>query len=279
MLLSTDMFRKQRNNYRRGYAAVIVVTVLFAASAMVWFGRGRINDLWYSLRAPSVPYEVGPARTTPAVTFGPRATQEPQPLEINLAVPFSSQAPHGNWDLPYQETCEEASAMLVNGFWKGRSFTPDSANVELLDLVEWSKNRFGFYFHTTVEQTAVILREFYGYRDVRVFHDITLKDIKREVSAGRPVIIPAAGRELGNRFFRQPGPVYHMLVVKGFMADGTIITNDVGTRRGHNFVYDEDVFFNAIHDVPMGGDDWPPGVDPAQYILTGGKSMLVVYPN
>ena len=70
-----------------------------------------------------------------------------------------------------------------------------------------------------------------------------------------------------------------MLVVKGFTADGQIITNDVGTSRGQNFVYDEVVFFEAIHDVPTGGDDWPPGVDPAEYILSGGKSMIVVHPN
>lgn len=270
---------RRKRTWKKGSAAVILVAVLFAVSLAILFGRGRIEHLLYSLRAPDVPEETGPILETPAITFGPQVTPTPLPREKNLAVPFSSQAPHGNWELPYQETCEETSAMLVDGFWKGRTFTADSANIELLDLVEWSKKRFGFYFHTTVEQTAVILREFYGYRDVRVLHDISLEDIKREVGAGRPVIIPAAGRELGNRFFRQPGPVYHMLVVKGFTADGMIITNDVGTRNGHNYVYDEHVFYEAIHDVPTGGDDWPTGVIPEEYILTGGKAMIVVHPN
>lgn len=169
--------------------------------------------------------------------------------------------------------------MLVDGFWSERTFTPDSADAELLELVAWSQRRFGFYFHTTAEQTATILREYYGYADVRVAYDIDIDDIKREVGEGRPVIVPAAGRLLGNENFRQPGPVYHMLVVKGFTKDGKIITNDVGTRRGHNYTYDEQVFLNAIHDVPSGGDDWPTGVEPADYILKGRRVMITVYPN
>ena len=92
------------------------------------------------------------------------------------------------------------------------------------------------------------------------------------------MIVPAAGRLLGNKYFQQPGPVYHMLVVKGFTSDGKIITNDVGTRRGQNYVYDEDVFLNAIHEVPAGGDAWPPGVDPAEYIQTGRRAMITVHP-
>ena len=81
-------------------------------------------------------------------------------------------------------------------------------------------------------------------------------------AAGRPVIVPLAGRLLGNPYYTQPGPVYHMLVVKGIAENGDIITNDVGTRHGRNLTYAPDVFLNAMHDVPSGGDEWPAGVDP-----------------
>src|SRR3989344_4828168 len=37
----------------------------------------------------------------------------PARAEVNLKVPFTSQAPTGNWDLPYQEACEEASALMA----------------------------------------------------------------------------------------------------------------------------------------------------------------------
>lgn len=260
--------------------------ILVSSAVLVFLERDRVRDIIASVRAPRLPEEQGPflttpepslVITTPGVTFTPVATPTPV-AEINLAVPFSSQAPHGNWELPYQEACEEASAMLVDAFWDERPLSADAANAELLAVVGWQQQNFGYYFHTTAERTADILRRYYGYADVRVTYDITADDIRRELAAGRPVIIPAAGRLLGNPNFTQPGPVYHMLVVKGFTADGRFITNDVGTRKGHNYTYDEGTFMDAIHDVPSNGDAWPAGVDPAEYILTGRKAMVVVYP-
>lgn len=267
---------------RTSTVAVIALALAAAAAVLNWRVEIRAQyDVWQRgpLPAEQTPLPSAVIRT-PGPSLSPQTTPTPEPVrEINLSVPFSSQAPRGDWSLPYQETCEEASAMLVDAFWDERSFTPDSADAELLQLVRWQQRNFGYYFHTTAERTADILRRYYGYKDVRVTYDIGIEDIKAELAAGRPVIVPAAGRLLGNPNFKQPGPVYHMLVVKGFTADGRFITNDVGTRLGHNYVYDEQVFLNAIHDAPTSGDDWPPGVDPAEYILTGRKAMIVVYPN
>lgn len=200
-----------------------------------------------------------------------------QATSINLDVPFSPQAPFANWALPYQEACEEASVLLADRFYKGQNLSREEADKEMLAIIEWEKKNFGYYEHTTSEQTAEILRRYFGYKKVKVEYDITIDDIKRELSEGRPVIIPFAGRLLGNPYFRQPGPIYHMLVVKGYTEDGKFITNDVGTKRGKDFLYDPDVLFNAIHDAPESGSAWN---DPApeKYILAGRKAMVVVYP-
>jgi hypothetical protein len=72
-------------------------------------------------------------------------------------------------------------------------------------------------------------------------------DIKKELAKGNPVIVPTAGRQLHNPNFRQPGPIYHMLVVKGYEGDN-FITMDVGTRNGYNYVYGQKVLFHAIAD-------------------------------
>ncbi|HXV26466.1 MAG TPA: C39 family peptidase [Candidatus Paceibacterota bacterium] len=263
----------------------VTLAVLVIASALVFWFRTPLVGIVSDFGAPPLPPEQSPTRSpspvyrTPGPTLTPVATPTAEPVsEINLGVPFSSQAPHGNWDLPYQEACEEASAMMVDAFWDGRPTGADASDAELRVLVQWQQQNFGYYFHTTAERTADILRRYYGYSDVRVSYDITADDIRRELAAGRPVIIPAAGRLLGNPNFKNPGPVYHMLVVKGFTADGRFITNDPGTRNGHNYVYSEQALMNAIHDVPTNGDDWPAGVDPAEYILSGRKAMIVVYP-
>jgi len=186
------------------------------------------------------------------------------PKEFNLAVPFTSQAPYEDWSMPYKEACEEASVMMVDAFYQGRKLTKESAKTVILNLVDWQLANLGHWEDTDAEETARILREKYGYKNVRVVYNITIDDIKREVAQGRPVIIPAAGQLLKNRYFHQPGPLYHMLVVRGWTKDGMIITNDPGTKRGNGYLYKPEVLLNAIHDW-NGGD-----------VLNGKKVMIVV---
>ena len=78
--------------------------------------------------------------------------------------------------------------------------------------------------------------------------------IKTAIAAGHPVIIPSAGRELGNPNFTGEGPIYHNLVIRGYTADGKFITNDPGTRKGEQYVYEQSVIMNAIHDWVPAGD-------------------------
>ncbi len=267
----------------------ILVGALITVAIVGVLLRGRIRDTFIELQKPPVPSEQprGTSTVTPRPTTSirqtPVATPSPTPSAltgaVNLAVPFSSQAPRGDWSLPWQEACEETSALLVDAFWK--SANPDVGAVEagILALVDWENKTYGYYQHTTAAQTARMIREVYGYKRVDVKYDIGIDDIARELHAGRPVIVPLAGRLLGNPYYTYPGPVYHMMVVKGIAENGDIITNDVGTRHGKNLTYNAAVFLNAMHDAPGGGSDWPPGVDPVQYIQSGRRAMIVVWPN
>jgi hypothetical protein len=197
---------------------------------------------------------------------------------LNLAVPFSAQAPYGDWSLPYGETCEEASALLVDSFYQDAKLTPEIVKQELLKIVAWENKTFGYYEHTTAKETARILKEYFDYKRVDVNYDIFLADIKAQIMAGRPVIVPLAGRLIGNPYYRQPGPIYHMLVIKGLTKDGDFITNDVGTRRGYNYVYNANVLYDAIHDAPSGGGELTTA-ELEKDIPNGRKAIIVVYPN
>lgn len=185
------------------------------------------------------------------------------PTEFNLAVPFTPQAPFAVWDELHEDACEEASVAMVDAFYTNRNFSPQGADDEINAIVNWELQTFGYWLDTTAEETARILREKYGYQNVRVVYDINIGDIKREVASGHPVILPAAGQLLGNEYFQQPGPLYHMLVVRGWTSDGKIITNDPGTKRGEGYLYDPDVLINAVHDW-NGGD-----------VENGRKAMIV----
>lgn len=188
------------------------------------------------------------------------------PRSVDLAVPFTSQAPHANWAQPWQDACEEASALMVHAFFAKQTFTKDSANAELLKIVDWENTTFGDYKHTTAEQTAQMLREYFSEKKVRVVTNPTVTDLKNELAAGHPIIIPAAGRMLGNKNFTGAGPLYHMLVLRGYDWHGNFITNDPGTRRGQGFKYKEKILMNAIH-------DWHD-----ENIAKGAKVVIVVEP-
>ncbi len=189
----------------------------------------------------------------PAIARGSTDSTKLQ-RSINLKVPFTSQAPHAVWDGDHNEFCEEAAVLMVARFLQGRSIpNNDDAEKSLQRLKRWQLKRFGFFKDTTAEETATILRAYFKLKGVAVLKNPRVADIKRELAAGNPVIVPAAGQLLGNPFFRRPGPRYHMLVIKGYTKDGKFITNDPGTRRGADFVYQPKVLMNAMHDW-NGGD-------------------------
>ena len=42
------------------------------------------------------------------------------PEEINIAVPFTSQAPYAIWDPLHDDACEEASLIMLDAFYKNK---------------------------------------------------------------------------------------------------------------------------------------------------------------
>ena len=171
----------------------------------------------------------------------------PLPKRLNIEMPFYTQAPHSNWDYPWQEACEEASVLLTANLLLNLNLGLEDYNTELLRLVDWEMEYFGAYEHTDVYQTAEMLMINYGLSSI-LHQDPTFEDIQTILANGNLIIAPFAGKLLGNPNFRNGGPVYHMLVIKGYDADAMqIVTHDVGTRNGSNYVYNWSVIENALH--------------------------------
>jgi hypothetical protein len=194
----------------------------------------------------------------------------PLPAEINLKVPFTSQAPTANWDLPFQEACEETAALMVHYYLQDKTFaSKETAEKLIQDIVTFEEDHYGNYKDTNAVETVRFIKDLWKYKTVDVYtgSQVTLDRIKREVADGNPVIVLAAGRMLGNPNFVAPGPIYHALVIKGYKKNGQIITNDPGTRKGADYVYDPQVLMNAIHDW-NGGD-----------VDNGQKNMIVIRAN
>lgn len=168
------------------------------------------------------------------------------PASVNMEVEFTSQAPFAVWDHFHRESCEEASVIMAYAWANGVILNPALVDQELKKIADWEVANFGFFESTNAEQTAKMAREFYGLK-VDLLLNPTIEEIKSEVAKGNLIITGVAGRLLGNPHFNFPGPVYHMLVIKGYNQTG-FFTNDPGTMHGANFYYPYETVMRAIHD-------------------------------
>ncbi|HQB51163.1 MAG TPA: C39 family peptidase [bacterium] len=187
------------------------------------------------------------------------ATTTKNKIKINLAVPFTSQAPLAKWsDDRFQAGCEEASVLMAMRFVRGqKSIAKNDAEKAIITLSEWQLKKYGSYYDTSIADTAVrLLAGFYGYKKYSIKNNITKQDIINELKADRIIIAPTDGRKLKNPFFTQPGPEQHMLVIKGYdEAQDQFITNDPGTRRGADYRYKTDILMGSLRDYPTGNHE------------------------
>lgn len=179
-----------------------------------------------------------------------------------LAVPFLSQAPLKIWDALHEDACEEASLMMAKAYRnKDRFSNIRLADKELQGVVRLGE-KLGQGISISLADLAVLSEKRYSIK-AEVKSLKSMDDIRREIDAGRPVIVGAAGKLLKNPNFKNGGPVYHMLVIKGYDDKG-FITNDPGTRKGESYYYTEAVLSKAIH-------DWNP-----INVLNGSRNYLIL---
>ncbi|MGW8185393.1 MAG: C39 family peptidase [Candidatus Moraniibacteriota bacterium] len=186
--------------------------------------------------------------------------------KVNIKVPFISQAPLGVWDERHEEACEETSLIMLNAYLKNGTLDKNSGEKEIQKIIDFQIEKYGDYKDTSAKETVKLARDFYGLDNLKVVYDFTQEDIKKYLSKGNPIIVPAAGRALGNPNFTAPGPLYHNLILTGFTQDDLVITNDPGTRKGENYTYKLSVLYEAIHDFDGNKEE----------IAKGRKAMIVV---
>ncbi len=225
---------------------------------------------------------IGPRGNSPAAVDHAIANQQPEPArafarsdpapslpqQVLLEVPFSPQAPFGDWSQPWADACEETSVSMAMAWVRNHDLTPDLAEREILNLVDFETYHFGYHRDTALRETQKLFTRYFGYENVRLAYDISLEDIKRELARGSIVLVPASGRVLAreNPYYQSPPP-YHMVVVRGYDDEsGEIVVNDPGTKRGRAFRYSYGLFISAIHDWT--GDE--------ETVLDGRSGMIVV---
>jgi len=220
-------------------------------------------------KMPDSENKIAENKTEPAKNQStPEEKPTPQiPEKYLLDMPFYSQAPFSNWDKVHEEMCEEASLLNAGLYLLDKKLSKDAFEKELINIKKLEEKELGDYKSNTISEIKKISDIYFGGNiSLKIIDNPTIDNIESEISAGRPVIVPLSGRDIGNPNFTPPGPIYHMLVLKGYDSQN-FITNDVGTRKGNSYIYKKAVIMKDMH-------DWN-----AKDIHLGAKKVLVLMKN
>lgn len=170
-------------------------------------------------------------------------------------VPFTSQAPEGNWQEPWQNACEEASIVMIQNFYSEQGLTIAKAREQILAIFQLKQDTAPTSKDESMERIAEIINSGNLIWQAHVVDEPSLDVLKAELSDNHPIIAPVYGPLLNNPNYTNPGPLYHVIVITGYDdATGEFITHDPGTEQGENYRYPYEVLLTALHDYLVNKD-------------------------
>lgn len=182
------------------------------------------------------------------------------PSTKEIRVPFTSQAPNGNWQEPWQSACEEASIVMIQNFYKDKGLSVEQARQQILAVFQLKKTTGPASQDESLERIAEIINSGNLIWQARVVTEPSLNAIKTELAANHPIIAPVYAPLLHNPNYTSPGPLYHVIVITGYDdASGEFITNDPGTDKGQDNRYPYQVLLTAVHDY-LANKDYTAGI-------------------
>ena len=191
------------------------------------------------------------AKNVPTPAVAPALVKKAEAKMI-LPVPYVSEAPEGIWHQPWVNACEEATIMMVDGYYRRQeSISVADAKAYLQNLFDMQDELYGSNRNADSRRIAAIIsRE--NYFNTEVIQEPDIEDIKNEIREGRPVLSLHRGFDLENPNieFSPTLSSYHTLVVVGFDDEkGVFIVHDPGDEvDGANHEYEYELFMNSLHD-------------------------------
>lgn len=259
---------------------LLLITILFLIGfGWYWYGLGTEDygrqTAGYSKQIINHSGTVTVNNEQSAVSQDSEVIDEQKKIELpsnfDIEIPFVSQAPFAFWDPLHNEACEEASMIMAAKYFKKEKLDKEIMENEIQKLIQWEEKN-GYPIDLTAEQVVEILDKYFGLKG-EVSNELTAEKIKSEVASHNLIIVPLAGRLVPNPYYRQPGPLYHMLIIRGFDED-EFITNDPGTKRGEAYRYRYGDLLWAVHDWTGGARIYKdPQPEPD---MTKGERVMVI---
>jgi hypothetical protein len=169
------------------------------------------------------------------------------PPTLILQVPFSPQAPTDKWDR--NEDCEETSITMANAFLSGNTQNelPASEAQKAIDNLKiWENANLGYNIDTGSAATTRMAEGAFAMK-VKQIKDFTEQDLKQALAGNHPILLPIDARLLNNPRYRNSGPQYHMIVIRGYKGEKFVV-NDPGTNSGNGNEYTFETLKNAAAD-------------------------------
>jgi hypothetical protein len=218
------------------------------------FYLGRPADAFNLMRRMGLGITNANLAQIPMASSASNNNSQPATTITNL-VPFTAQAPFGDWSDPRQQDgCEESSALMAVAWARGEALSLTDARDSIIAMSDWEKKMYGTFEDTSVQDTADrILGEYLKFTKSEVKKNIGTEDILQALQDGKIVITAVNGQKLHNPNFVAGGPLRHMILITGYDA-GTksFITHDPGTRAGANYHYPATTIAGALMDYPSG---------------------------
>ncbi len=172
------------------------------------------------------------------------ATAEALPKKVELAVPYASQAPYGNWKAPWNEACEETSTAMIEAYYlQKETLTTEETKKFVEPIFAWEEEHFGLKEDTTAAQTAEFIAAHASFEAV-VQKNPSVKEIKQELANGNPVIGLVNMYQLYGE--KNEGDSYHVFVITGYNDDKQVfIINDPARAKKE---YSYTTMMKALHD-------------------------------
>ena len=120
---------------------------------------------------------------------------------VNLPVPFTPEAPDGLMIKPWNNSCEEASTVMLDEYYKGntqKTIHKGTAKTAILNYVATENKIFGYNANTNAAEIAKLVNEYSKNFEASIKTNPTLEEIKAELSASRPVFALLYGYNLHN---------------------------------------------------------------------------------
>ncbi len=192
--------------------------------------------------------------------------------DVSLHVPFTPQAPFGNWSEPWFDACEETSITMVNAYYKTGSTTikipAKQAVADIRTIFTIKDHLFGRSLDENAKEVTAIINDALHW-SAWIVENPTLSQIKKQLDAKHPVIIPTDLKMLHHIHYLYSGPAYHMIVLSGYdEATKQFIVEDPGRTNGHDYRYSYATVMNAMHNYV-----------PNRKTFTGKKIAIFTTPN